>query len=114
MKYLKTYENINEPIIGDYVICIPDNLIKNSEYFFNNAIGKIIKKAIITRKEYSYGVEYENIPKFIQEYYCALRKNADGTQYQENIIWFERDMIEYYSKSIEEIKMKMKSGKYNL
>lgn len=107
MKHLKIYENFNEPIVGDYVICVPDNLIKNSESFFNNTFGRIIKKSIISRKSFSYGVEYENVPKFIQAYYCVWR-------YLENIIWFERDMIKYYGRTIEEIKMKMDSDKYNL
>lgn len=113
MKYIKTYENINELQIGDYAIFIPGNIIPKSEDFFNNTIGKIINKSR-QYKDISYGVEYENIPKFIKEYYCAWRQHADGTQYLENIIWFRQNMIKYYGKTIEEVELKKQSNKFNL
>ena len=110
MKYIKTYENIsNEPQVGDYVISIPKNIIPGSEDFFNNSIGIITKIS----KEHC-GIEYENIPKFISKYYCSWRQGPDGKQYQENVIWFNLDMIKYYGKSKDEVKLKNTTDKYNL
>jgi hypothetical protein len=108
MKYIKQFENLVSPEIGDYVICIPRNMVENGEEFFNNTIGIIIGMT----KEFC-GVEYENIPTFISNYYCNWREK-DGKQYRENIIWFNLNMIKYYGKSKEEVKLKNITNKYNL
>jgi hypothetical protein len=115
MKYLKSYENINEeePQIDDYVIAIPINMIQNAEHFFNNTIG-IISNITNNIHEKYIAVEYENIPPFISAYYCRWRERTDGTQYRENLIWFERNMIIYFSKNKEDIETHLTLNKYNI
>lgn len=114
MKYLKRYENLNDSQIGDYAIAVPENLIKDSEHFFNNTIGKILKiEREYLSREKRYAVQYENIPSFIQNYYCVWREK-DGKQYHENIIWFAPNMIKHHSRLKEELELVIQSNKYGI
>jgi len=55
MKYIKKFENINTPEVGDYVLCQEDGTgVPELENFLKYNIGKIVK--------------CENIPKNIQKY----------------------------------------------
>ena len=61
MKYLKTFENIKEPQIGDYVICSeydPGSSRTELENFLSNNIGQIINK-----HPAHYYVKYKHVPK---------------------------------------------------
>lgn len=115
MKYIKTYEESTDDLqLGDYVICIPINMMEGAESFFENNIGKFVKY----QKKTSYldeclCVEYDEIPYKIQHFYCTWREK-DGKLYLEKKIWFTRDMIKYYGKTKEEVELKKSSKKYNL
>ena len=104
-------EKYDKPYIGDYVVCVPRDILDNSEDFFNNTIGKIYN---FSRVDNSYCIEYDDIPYFIKKYYCAWRQKPDGKQYLENKIWFRGNMIKYHGETKEEVEQKISADKYNL
>jgi len=107
MKYLKKFENLDEPQVGDYVVCsviittgVKDELIK----YMNNNIGKIIKKEDRTKQQYYVYYEYyENAPVDLFVRYIS-----------ENYWWFDKNEILYYSKNKEECEVYLDTKKYNI
>lgn len=111
MKYLKKFENLNNPIeIGDYVIC--DEAIldyTDKEYmkainFVSNNIGKYVKYLIADKYAV---IQFENVPDDIKEYFSA----DDEFENCRNMYMFE---IIMHSKSKEELESKLAADKYNL
>jgi hypothetical protein len=102
MKYLKLFEkaNVDEPQIGDYVICSAtedvDDELKN---FLLTAIGQIRNKN--HRGIYDYSVYFENIPQHVID-------NWD------NPIDFQKSEIENWSKNKEDLEYIIAAKKYNL
>jgi len=99
MKYLKTFEKINKPKVGDYVICeIVDKYYKDSD-FVNSNIGEIVEI---------------NIDRFQNN---RLPVTVSYKDYQGKIIDsinFEFDEIKYWSKDKSELEHIIASKKYNL
>ena len=87
MKYIKTYEKLDKPEVGDYVIC-RDNLSHASQditnHFLSNNIGVIVK---ITKDLSTYCVKYYGIeiPDNVMLHY-------------KNDFWARRNDIIQYSK----------------
>lgn len=96
MKYLKTFESVNEPQVGDYVSC-EENDEYFTSYFISNNIG-----VIIDVQDDLYFVKYNNIPKDIKEYF---------DEYCRDML---RDEIKFWSKSKEDVDKYIATKKYNL
>lgn len=108
MKYIKTFENINELQIGDYVICHELGYINDDEIdnFIQNNIGQYtVYDDIIDCPPYV--IQYENIPIRLNDYF-----NSDNERRM------HRDEIIFYSsnkKTVEDfIKIKNDLKKFNL
>jgi len=111
MKILKFYESLtNDLEIGDYVL-IKIDISKytqkqiDTENFINNTIGKIynIDNSHVNTDIY---VLYENIPESIKSYF----KNMNGVYIRS----FDIDRIVEHGKTIEELKMKLETNKFNI
>jgi hypothetical protein len=101
MKFLKTYENLNGPKVGDYVICEDPNTRKPLYAFIKNRIGKIVE--IDRDKFYPYIVRYNNIPEDLIERFS----HPNFTNCRD----FKRDEILYFSSTKEELE---NLKKYNI
>ena len=113
MKYLKKFESFNwnslrDIKIGDYVIIdsskLSNFMIKNNvdiyRNFLNSNIGKIIN---ISRVLDNIRVKYENIPDIIKDYFE-----------EDNSIFLHPSKIKYFSKTIDDLKLKIDTDKFNL
>lgn len=103
MKYLKSFESVDEPQVGDYVVCEEDSL--TSEFTSNN-VGKIVNIEDVFDNTYCYNVAYDDIPKDIEElfdvihgYYCR-----DMSRYE----------IKFWSKNRKDSELYIVGKKYNL
>ncbi len=114
MKYLKTYEDINnEPQVGDYVICgVPGIRESDNPDMFNfikNTIGQIVKIENSDTAYPTYYVHYNNIPEYLK---FDSRKSPSLSIFNEEP--FRRKNITYWSKNKEELELKIIANKYNL
>ena len=96
----KIYENINQPQIGDYVICKDDYYDKLNEYLSKN-IGEIIGKNKITN---IYFVKFDEMPQIINKFYF----NSDNERG-----FIQKDII-YWNKDKSELEVTLNSKKYNI
>jgi len=112
MKYLKTYEEVNERElqIGDYIFC--DGSFGFSEEvanFIENNIGQYVANDSNDRDILI--IQYENVPN-------ELRKNLYYTDENyttyENAAIMERWEIKYWSPNKEDLEIYLDSNKYNL
>ena len=114
MKYLKTFEKVNDKLkIDDYVICHEklynsDDGIQN---FINNNIGKFVKKVEErTIADNAYGIEYDDIPEdLLNNFDLDWRENP-----RKPIRWMKRKEIKCWSKDKKELERKITENKYNL
>lgn len=113
MKYLKTYESLN-PQIGDYITTkhvtqfySTDAILLKVKKFQDKNIGKILDNP----GEGAYVVQYENIPKNLRFYFN--HKEEVGLNYK-NYRLVTTDNITHFANSIENLKIKTDSDKYNL
>ena len=107
MKYIKHYEDINKPQVGDYVEIYAryfDNRLKD---FFKTEIGQIIK---IDNKDYPYLVEFEKEKPIIHEDAVTIIYD-DEDEYKMRV---EESEIKYFSSSKEELEIIISANKYNL
>ena len=112
MKYLKTFESVDEPQVGDYVICgIPgiDSFGDNKDIykFISTTIGQLVEISNTIRP--TYYVHYENVPekiKWHKEY-----RYANTIMDKEP---FRRMNITAWGKTPEDVKIKLSQNKYNL
>jgi len=111
MKYLKYYESLTDNLnVGDYVL-IKINISKynqkqiETENFINSTIGKIysIDNRYINT---DIRVLYDDVPESIKSYFNI--KNGLC------IRSFDIDRIVDHSKTIEELKMKIETNKFNI
>jgi hypothetical protein len=111
MKYLKLFETLNEPQIGDYVYCQEasgnndDTIGKEIDIFLENNIGQIIK--ISDDEAWDLIVKYENVPE----------KLGKECFYHDDIVGGRRmdiGEIMFWDKDPEIVRMKMNVQKYNL
>ena len=104
MKYLKTYEKINEPQVGDYVIC-DEKMYDKVNIFLNNNVGQLISRdpdEYGFKDEYDYIVKYENVPLDIKDYFLS------------NVRSFGREEIIEFSSNKEDLEAILDANKYNI
>lgn len=111
MKYLKTYENIMKPKVGDFVI------INRYDYFdfpekFTNFLNKSIGYIFKQPSENYYLVKYFNIPDEIKEFF-VYSDYSEGIK-KGNSILSNRNEIKYWSKNEENLEKYLITDKYNL
>ena len=101
MKYLKKFENVNKPEIGDYVLVKSHTRYKEVKNFIDSNIGVIfkIRKDIIT-------VKYKNIPSNIINKFSYINNNNSSGVYD-----FYSYKIENFSKNKEELEMILQAKK---
>lgn len=117
MKYIKYYENIKGPEIGDYVVCneytknYNDPILIN---FINNNIGQYIFN-YEGNGPYTYVIRYKNIPDEIKkDFFVEVKLN--------NIVHSETPTcriqsithIIYWSSNKEDCELFLASKKYNI
>ena len=109
MKYLRTYEKLDEPQIGDYVVCMEElssdkdslSVIK----FLTNNVGQFIIKNDNSIFKFFYLIKFENVPKRLSG------KFFDGSKGCRRM---SRDEILYFSKDKEDCEIFINAKKYNL
>ena len=103
MKYLKTFEHLQNPEIGDYVIIKTKSTDPVVKEFINTTIGEIFFV-----KENKIKVKYDNVPTILQNWF--------GYSHNENKYYrnFLIDQIVNISKSKEELKLILQKRSYNL
>ena len=117
MKYLKTYENLNEPQIGDYCICYEERLDPNDNdniiliNFLKNNIGKIIRERDpnidAINPNIHFFVQYENIPKELYIFFRFVNGRND-------VRGMSKKEILKYSKNKKELEIFIDINKYNI
>lgn len=110
MKYLKTYEEINERElqIGDYVIC-PETygFSEQVSNFVENNIGQYIANADMDFLI----IQYENVP---DELKVNLYYTNENYITYENSAVVERYEIKYWSPNKDDLEIYLDADKYNL
>ena len=105
-------KNTSKPKVGDYAWCVLgpiykiDNVLITEEHrdFFKTNFGKIIE--IELEADNPYHVVYDNLPD-------ELKKIKELWFDEYEIIYFSKNKVEVEAK-IEEFKLKMEIGKYNI
>ena len=113
MKYLKTFENVNEPQIGDYV-AVEEEFYASSDAtdqlfdFTSTHIGKIVTyKPNHFKGENVFCVKYENVPEKLQYAF----EDVNLQKMCRNMLLVE---IKFWSKNKEDVEEYLASKKYNL
>jgi hypothetical protein len=115
MRYLKTYEAINDNLqIGDYVICKTDTGDEKIIDFIENNVGQYVRY-ITNNKEvvdnFRYVIEYENVSFELSNYSYTFSYERDIPNICMRV---DRDEIIKYSKNKEELETIINANKYNL
>jgi len=104
-------EETNTPQKGDYVFCLNNTgvIFSKIDQFLDNNIGQI---EIIDNKEeiYKYVVRYKNVPIDIQYYFRTNTVATDGFCR----LNMSRREITYFAPTREELRLILKTSKYNL
>lgn len=101
MKHIKSFESLNTPQIGDYVLYKKNNSEIIDIYdFLNNNIGQYIGD-----KNHLMVIKYDNIPFEIEQNYFNKTKNTINLN--------PRDIIEF-SPNKKDLELILKAKKYNL
>ena len=107
--------NINEPQIGDYVICSDMTDDEKIEEFVNNTIGQIVR---FRDPHDSFGASYQFVVKYDDVPYDL---NEDEFRYDNEL--YEKGIsnramsigeIEFFSNDKKEVEAYMQAKKYNL
>jgi hypothetical protein len=106
MKHLKHFENINEPEVGDYVMC--ENYVNSDLKILDDFL--LVNIGIITNihnqdKDYPYLIKFEKFPEELKAY---TEHNA-GSE-----MLFKREEIVHFSKNKEDLYMYIQANKYNI
>lgn len=117
MKYIKKFENLTIPKIGDYILTkynVDDykDSIPEIYVFLNNNIGKIIDKPN-NNIHNIYIVQYENIPKSIL-YNFNYEKNSFNDKQYENYRIVNLNNILHFSENKFDINIFKNANKFNL
>ena len=99
MKYIKTYEDLREPNIGDYVIMTTTKNDKDLKDFLKKNIGNCVNIG-----EHGIYVEYYDIPSKLKDWFINNIRNFGI----ESIIRYATE------KEIDKIKLEETERKYNL
>jgi len=106
MKYLKTYENLNKPEVGDWVYAIEDESVgDNIIEYIKTHIG------ILTTNEDDYHrYDYDS-----KRYWVSYSYYPDDDRPKAiDLWWFYKNQIKFWSKDKEEVEAYMVAQKYNL
>jgi len=104
MKYLKTFENIeNVPQVGDWIIAKDAFDIDIVNDYLNNNIGLVYKKTYSNNDQY---VKYFNIPTEIKHYF----KDGDNN----DTMFISKKEIFAFSSNKKELESILAAKKYNL
>ena len=102
MKYLKRFENVNKPEVGDYVIAVDNSVSNKYIEFFKSNIGKI-----------NYINDWTNVVDFTVEYdhdeIIKANVNLDN-----GCFTFFLSEILARSKNKDDLELYMNAHKYNL
>jgi hypothetical protein len=114
MKYIKRFEDINTPQIGDYILAKlsndnKDEIVIKINNFLNNNIGRIIDMSTNN----SYVVQYENIPEQIFRIFNHTKNNENDIQYK-NYRYINLKNILHFSNKPFDIIIAKNSKIYNL
>ena len=110
MKYIKTFENIDKPEIGDYVICdVEKGMFPDLYEFLKLHIGKVIN-IVESHEPYHvrFDVNREDIEDSISLYHKKIYNSKKLT------IAFNPMEIKDFAKNKKELEIKINSDKYNL
>ena len=121
MKYLRTFESINGPSVGDYVIVKSDFLDVDEEepniHIFNNfvntTIGKLIKvdSSIVI-------ISYDNVPDIIKDWFASdiesKRAFKLGDLVGDNIRSFKLSEVVGWARTKEDLEIKINANRYNI
>ena len=100
MRYIKTYEQeLNNPKIGDYVICKEESKARLDKFLSFN-IGRILLRQ---DGKYKYIVTFDNIPEDILD-----RFSVDGERA------YSRAEILHFSPNKEDLELYIRASKYNI
>ena len=111
MKYLKTFESLDEPKVGDYVYMRSSAISEEVKDLVNNSVGKITK--------ITYEFNYEDVDKnglieYIDVKYnfpeSILKKFGDKL----NDRGFNPDQLVAFAPTIKELELKVAAKKYNI
>ena len=111
MKYIKTYETLNEgtPEIGDYVIIrMWTHLNGELMNFINNNIGQIAYKSSLGNE---LTIKYDNVPGKLQTHFVFPGSLSKDKRLSRT---FHKNEILYFSKDKTELEFELKVSKYNL
>jgi hypothetical protein len=117
MKYIKTYENINEPEIGDYVIGWSGYFSEKTNDFLKNSIGKITNSKNNGYKNAEYQVNYDNVPEDVyksEDFYTFIPYKGTRFEKPQYFVKLYRKEINHFSKNKEDLYIYLDSNKYNL
>ena len=111
MKYIKTFESVDEPQVGDYVICDEEQLSdKDVTDFVNSHIGIIFKTLNNGRFPNEYVVKFKDVPESL-----VMKYSFDyGDTYMLNARKIYRHEIKCWARTKEELEHKIAANKYNL
>jgi len=122
MKHLKLYENLNEPQIGDYVLCREypnekeDIHMTDFERFLCNHIGQIVEPD--EKYKRSWTSNRERLEYYIWVKYSKSDikndKNLTGEEFVKYIRPFMRKEIIHHSRNKEDLEGYLIAKKYNL
>lgn len=113
MKYIKTYEDLNdEPQIGDYVVCSEegkeDILPEDNSYgvyeFTSNNVGQYVKYRGSVQ-HFKYLIKYEDLPEELRWSFYDDEENCRRMAKKEILFW---------SKDKEACEAYLAAKKYNL
>ena len=106
MKYLKTFEqnDLDEPKVGDYVLCIDKCANDKTEEFLKENIGQIVN---INFEHIPYKVQFENPPNNDDFW-------GDDDVKERVFRWFFRSEILYFESIKTDLEAILATRKYNL
>ncbi len=121
MKYLKYFESVNEPQVGEYVIANGEKYPQNIQEFFLTNIGKIRrsdpKSLAPDDPDNEFEVEiYDDSGVFVVDYENKIPWDNDynTSKLHNYTVLFYGTEILYHSKSKENCEMFIRSKKFNI
>jgi len=119
MKYIKRFENLEEPEIGDYVLLqVNRNFSNDYKNFINNNIGEIVSidKNTYTKArhfEIRYYIDtFEEFSK-MKDSFRYISFDVENEEYYFSNL-FNPDYVVEFGKTKEEVELKIATKKYNL
>ena len=115
MKYIKTFEKLNEPQVGDYVVCdISDNEYVDEELvnFICNNIGVVeYVDDRLNNINNKFKIRYKNVPERLEAFFGP---DTRPNEWDNVFRYVSNHYIKFYSSNREDCEMYLDSKKYNL